>query len=177
MWSRADNPAILPAMSTIVSSASGLSQLEWQLQGFLTALNALPVLLFAVAVAVFGFFAGIFWPILGWIVFGILAALIGSYAMFCLAAGRALSHRRDWGILAAVVIYVVYLVIYFWASSVPAHPAELGKSNGSLQNHYPPSWLSAMFPAALHVLTLLNAIGLVHIVVRWVRSRFAAIIN
>jgi hypothetical protein len=107
----ADSRYTLPMVGAVVHrQPSGVLPLEWLLQALVAAYNAVPVLLLAVLVGYVGFVVGIVTGVFGWVVGGVIAALIFGYALFCLIIAGGLWRRRGWARLAAIPVFLFYLL-------------------------------------------------------------------
>ena len=151
----------------------GASPREWQFQALVAAYNAIPALPLAVVFAYLGLVTGVVTGGVGWFLGAVAIAFTFAYFVFCFLVSSALWRHKNWARFAAVVIFLLYLLLHWAVSSAQHKVLSSPQPLKPPTDHTIPEWamrIMAFMRFTLHFIYLLpfaNVVALAHSVVRW----------
>ncbi len=167
------------AEAAIHCQALEVSPLEWRMQAFVAAYNAIPMLVIAGLVGFAGIALGVVTGGFLLIVGGLIAVSIIGYAALCLYIASGFWRRRSWARWAAIPVFLLYFLLCVAIWTVPRTPPRAVPSylNSQPVHRFPAGVeeTTKFLGKSFGVLAWVNAFAIAHLVLRWRRFSQTAI--
>jgi len=147
------------------------SPLEWRLQAFVAAYNAILILVIALLVGFIGFLGGVVTGGFLLVVGGVIAVFIVGYAAFCVCIAGGFWRRRVWARRAAIPVFLLYVLLCVAISKAPRTPLRPAPSylNSQPVHHFPAGVeeTERFLRTSFALLAWVNAFAIAHLLLRW----------